>query len=106
MDSMVEVKLDYVKKACEESGIEIRCEFRTDPIDFAVITNKRGDMGSIGAEGQLFEPFEYCPSWSPYMKKWARDEGFSNDQIEKEDLMRKVSLEELVHQLAGEVAKN
>lgn len=96
MDSRVEVKVEYVQSECRKAGAEIECEYRTEPLDFAVLSNKEGDLGSITAERHLYESRIYIPKWSRYMQKWAAEEGFSEEQIKSENLMREVTLKEMV----------
>jgi hypothetical protein len=96
MNSKVEVKAEYVQSECKKRGVELSCEYRTEPLDFAVVSNKSGDLGSISAERQLYESRIYIPTWSNYMKQWAREEGFSDKQIDAENLMREVTLQEMV----------
>ena len=96
MNSMVEVKADYIVSECGKTGVEVNCEYRTEPLEFAIISNKQGDIGSISERDQLYEPARYLPSWSIYMKQWAKAEGFSENQIEEENLMREVTIQEMV----------
>ena len=96
MDSRVEVKAEYIQEECRKVGVHVNCEYQTEPLDFAIISNEQGDMGSISADNQVYEPRTYIPKWSRYMKKWAKAEGFSKDQIEGEDLLREVTIKEMV----------
>ena len=96
MDSRVEVKAQYVRDRCKQAGEEISCFYETKPMDYAVLRNRNGDIGSVGPEDQLYEPFRYIPKWSKYMENWAREEGFSEEQIANQNLIRNVSLDELV----------
>lgn len=96
MDSRVEVKAQYVKDECKRAGAEISCFYETSPMDYAVLTNKKGDIGSVGPEDQLYEAARYVPKWDKYMENWAREEGFTEDQIANQNLIRNVSLDELI----------
>ena len=100
-DSLVEVRAEFIKEKCREEGVVLIEEKRTEPISFITLRNKRGDMASVSAESTVFEPFLYCPEWGSYMKKWVRDEGFPEETIKSENLIRTVSLEEAVEFLCA-----
>jgi hypothetical protein len=100
-DSLVEVRAEFIREKCREEGVVLIVEKRTDPISFITLRNDRGDMASVSAEAAVFEPVLYCPEWGSYMKKWVRDEGFSEQTIKSENLIRTVSLEEAVEFLCA-----
>jgi len=95
-DSLAEVRAEFIKEKCMEKGVFLVEKKLTDPISFITLQNERKDMASVSAQGAAFEPFLYCPEWGSYMKKWVLDEGFPEDVIESENLIRSVTLEEAV----------
>ena len=95
-DSLVEVRAEFIREKCREKGVVLSVEKRTDPISFITLCNDRGDMASVSADSAVFEPFLYCPEWGSYMKRWVRDEGFPEETIKSENLIRAISLEEAV----------
>jgi hypothetical protein len=95
-DSLVEVRAEFIREKCREEGVVLIEEKRTEPITFITLRNDRGDMASVSAYSAVFEPFLYCPEWGSYMKKWVRDEGFPEETIKSENLIRAISLEEAV----------
>ena len=100
-DSLIEVRAEFIRKKCREKGVVLIEEKRTEPINFITLRNKRGDMASVSADSAVFEPFLYCPGWGAYMKKWARDEGFPEETINSENLIKQISLEEAVEFLCA-----
>lgn len=100
-DSLVEVRAEFISEKCRERGVLLIEERRTEPVSFIMLKNNRGDMASVSAEAAVFEPFLYCQEWGSYMKKWGRDEGFSEQTIKSENLIRTVSLEEAVEFLCA-----
>ena len=100
-DSLVEVRAEFIREKCREEGVVLIEEKRTEPISFITLRNKRGDMASVSAEAAVFEPVLYCPEWGSYMNKWVRDEGFPEQTIKSENLIRTVSLEEAVEFLCA-----
>ena len=100
-DSLIEVRAEFIREKCREEGVVLIEEKRTEPISFITLRNKRGDMASVSADSAVFEPFLYCPEWGAYMKKWARDEGFPEETIKSENLIKKISLEEAVEFLCA-----
>lgn len=100
-DSLTEVRAEFIREKCREKGVVLIEEKRTEPINFITLRNKRGDMASVSADSAVFEPFLYCPEWGAYMKKWARDEGFPEETIKSENLIKKISLEEAVEFLCA-----
>lgn len=95
-DSLVEVRAEFIKEKCREEGFVLMEEKRTSPFSFLMLKNKRGDIAYVCAESTIFVPFLYSPKWGPYMKKWVVEEGFSQEVIESENLIRTISLEEAV----------
>ena len=100
-DSLVEVRVEFISKKCRERGVLLLEEKRTKPLSFIMLKNNRGDMASVSAEAAVFEPVLYCPEWGSYMKKWVRVEGFSEETIKSENLIRTISLEEAVEFLCA-----
>ena len=100
-DSLVEVRAEFIREKCREEGVVLIEEKKTKPISFITLRNKRGDMASVSADSAVFEPFLYCPEWGAYMKKWARDEGFPEETIKSENLIKKISVEEAVEFLCA-----
>ena len=100
-DSLIEVRAEFIREKCREKGVVLIEEKRTEPINFITLRNKRGDMASVSADSAVFEPFLYCPGWGSYMKRWARDEGFPEETIKSENLIKQISLEEAVEFLCA-----
>jgi len=100
-DSLVEVRAEFIKEKCREEGVVLIEEKRTKPISFITLRNKRGDMASVSADSAVFEPVLYCPEWGAYMKRWVREEGFSEETIKSENLIKKISVEEAVEFLCA-----
>ncbi len=96
LDSLVEVRAEFIKEKCQERGVVLDEKKRTIPFSFIMLKNKRGDMASVSSDTTVFEPLLYCPEWGSYMKKWVLEEGFPEDVIESENLIRTISLEEAV----------
>lgn len=101
MKSRAEVRADYIKRKCNGKGVNVVCEAHSEPIEFISITNHKGDMASVSDNCATYESAIYTPEWSDYMIKWARLEGFSEDQIRKQNLIRKVGIEEAVDLLTS-----
>ena len=97
---MVEVRANYIKRHCESRGAKVKCVLHKSPIDFVAISNQRGDMASVSENHATYEPALYAPEWNEYMKKWARLEGFSEKQIEQQNLIRNVELDEAIDYLS------
>ena len=100
-DSLVEVRAEFIKEKCRERGVILIEEKRTKPLSFIMLRNNKRDMASVSAEAAVFEPLLYCPEWGSYIKKWVRDEGFPEETIKSENLIRTVSLEEAVEFLCA-----
>ena len=100
-DSLVEVRAEFIKEKCRERGVVLIEEKRTEPVSFITLQNNKRDMASVSADSAVFEPFLYCPEWGAYMQKWVRDEGFPEETIKSENLIRRVSLEEAVEFLCA-----
>jgi hypothetical protein len=100
-DSLVEVRAEFIKEKCRERGVVLIEEKRTEPVSFITLQNNKRDMASVSADAAVFEPLLYCPEWGSYMKKWVRDEGFPEETIKSENLIRTVSLEEAVEFLCA-----
>ena len=95
-DSLVEVRADFIKAKCTEKKVGLTEEKNTDPFCFTTLKNKRGDEVSVSSDSAVFEPILYGQKWGTYMVNWAREEGFSEEQIESENLLISLSLEEAV----------
>ena len=96
LNSLVEVRAEFIKEKCRERGVVLVEKKRRKPFSFIMLKNKRGDMASVSSDTIVYEPFLYCPEWGSYMKNWAREEGFPEDVIESENLIRAISLEDAV----------
>ena len=101
LDSLVEVRAEFIKENCQEGGVVLIEEKRITPFSFIMLKNNKGDMASVSAEATVFEPFLYSPKWGSYMKKRVLEEGFPEDVIESENLIRTISLEEAVEFLCA-----
>ena len=101
MKSKVEVRADYIKRKCNSKGVKVTCHKHEDPIDFISITNPKGDMASVSENCATYESSIYAPEWSDYIKNWARLEGFSEEQIKNQNLIRKVNLAEAIELLSS-----
>jgi len=95
-DSLVEVRADFIKSKCTEKKISLTEEKKTDPFSFTTLKNNRGDEVSVSSDSAVCEPILYGQKWGSYMVNWAREEGFSEEQIESENLLVSLSLEEAV----------
>ena len=95
-DSLVEVRADFIKSKCTEKKVRLTEENKTHPFSYTTLKNKRGDEVSVSSDSAVFEPILYGKKWGPYMVKWAREEGFSEEKIESENLLISLSLEEAV----------
>ena len=100
MKNKVEVRANYIKRHCESRGTKVKCVLHKEPIDFVSITNSRGDIASVSENRATYEPALYAPKWSKYMENWARLEGFSEDQIKQQNLIRTVELDEAIELLS------
>ena len=94
MNIGVEKKVSFLKKECGKKGVSLLREDFYEPIRFVALTNERGDMASVSENGTVFESHQYIPEWSESMKQWAKEEGFSDKQIESQNLIHNVSIEE------------
>lgn len=100
MNSKVEVICDYIKNKCKRNGVILNEIRNQEPLDYISIYNNQGDLASISASAIIFEPASYSPRWSKYIQKWAKEEGFSKDQIDSQNLVRQVSADEAVEFLS------
>jgi PIN domain nuclease of toxin-antitoxin system len=101
MKSKVEVRADYIKRKCNSKGVKVLCQKHEDPIDFISITNAKGDMASVSENCATYESSIYAPRWTSYIENWARLEGFSEEQIKNQNLIRKVNLSEAIELLSS-----
>lgn len=97
MNSRVEVIADFIKNQCKKNGVVVNELRKQEPIDYISIYNNDGDIASISASSVIFEPASYSPKWSAYIKKWAKEEGFSEEQIKSQNLIQQVSPEQAVY---------
>ena len=96
MNNNVVSRATKVLFECKNKGEYLYFKYSNKPIFFCSLWNKKGDLASISENAAIIEPLEYAPTWSAYIKNWAKQEGFSQDRIENQDLSKKVSLEEIV----------
>ena len=96
MNSKVEVICDYIKNKCKRNRVILKEVRNQDPIDYISIHNNQGDLASISASTIILEPASYSPKWTKYIKKWATEEGFPDDKIKNQNLIRQISPDEAV----------
>lgn len=99
--SLAEMRANYIARHCKARGTNVLCEKSTQPIEFFSIMNERGDMASVSGSRATYEPALYAPKWGDYMLKWAKEEGFSDKQIQEENLIRPVELDEAIDLLSS-----
>lgn len=100
-DSLVEVRAEFIRSKCADRKVTLSEEKKTRPFSFIMLKNKRGDVASVSGDSAVFEPFLYGRKWGSYMRNWAHYEGFSEEVIECENLLRSLSLEEAVEFLCA-----
>ena len=103
MNSKVETRTQFVVNECKGRGVfDLEVEYCTDKqegledLDYAVITNSKGDLATIGASGATLEAALYTPKWSKGVRNWAKAEGFSRHQIKEQDLIKNATLKEII----------
>ena len=99
MDILTHQRADIIVGRCEKQGVKLSLMENHEPIDFISLTNEKEDMVSVSENNIVYEPVLYAPPWSQAMINWAREEGFSEEVIESQSLIRTVSLDEAVEYL-------
>lgn len=102
MNKDVKVRTSFLIEECKRKGVQVSHSFKNEPIDFGMVWNKNGDMASISASSIVYEPAMYNPEWSEYMKNWAKQEGFKDTQIKKQNLIREVTMAEALEYLCND----
>lgn len=101
MDILTHQRAETIVGLCKNRGVELSTIENHDPIDFISIINKREDMVSVSENNIVYEPALYAAPWSQELIDWATNEGFPEDVIESQSLIRSVSLEEAVDYLCA-----
>jgi hypothetical protein len=101
MDSKVEVKADFIIDQCKRRGVALLKECYTEPLDFITICNEKGDMAAVSKNNITYEPAMYVPEWSEKIKNWAEAEGFDQEKIDKQNLIRHVDCLEAIDYLCS-----
>ena len=101
MKTMAEEKVRFIQEMCATKGINLKLGEHHEPVHFYSLTNKKGDIASVSDRFVTYEPRLYAPPWSDYMKNWARLEGFDEDTLANQNLIRQVSLHEAIDYLSS-----
>ena len=99
MNIVTEKNASIIIEKCKKRGVELELSHNHDPIDFISITNSKDDMVSVAEDSLVYEPAMYAAPWSDYILNWAKAEGFSEEVIESQSLIRSVSLDEAIDYL-------
>ena len=101
MESEVEVKAGFIVNQCNRRGVSVFTEEHVSPLEFITISNSRGDMAAVSKNNITYEPAMYVPNWSEGIKKWAKEEGFSDEKIKEQNLIRHVNALEAIDYLCS-----
>ena len=101
MKTIAEEKVHFIKERCETRGAKLSLEEHHDPVHFFSLTNDKGDIASVSDTHVTYEPKMYSPPWSDYMKNWAKSEGFSEESIRNQNLIRTITVNEAVEYLSA-----
>ena len=102
MENKVEERTAFLVEECKRRGVQVEHQFKDEPIHFGMVWNQKGDLASISGASVVYEPAMYNPEWSDYMKNWAEQEGFSEEQRRKQNLIREVSMAEALSYLCDD----
>jgi len=101
MKTIAEEKVHFIKERCESRGVQLSLKEHSEPVHFFSLINKRGDMASISDTHITYEPRMYAPPWSDYMKNWAEAEGFNEDSIRRQNLIRTITMNAAIEYLSS-----
>lgn len=101
MNILTHQKAETIINLCKDQGVKLSTMENHEPIDFISIINDNQDMVSVSEHKIVYEPSRYAPPWPQSLINWAEAEGFSEEVIANQSLIRSVSLEEAVDFLCG-----